>query len=473
MLERDHKMRKLKTLVLVCLLISYSGCINQPKIKAPEVNQGQAKTPGRWQWRVKEVTQRSEIKIPAVQIDFKFEQIEIKEVIKFLMELAQENYVISDELIGQVDVEIKGMYNQEEIINIVKIILNSKNYDLKKHNEIYLITPGENKEDDKKGVKIELPEDVFERNIYIYKLQFETTENMKMLLESIYTLEKVKIDEVRNLNMLIIKAEKKEYEEIEPLIKKFDVQPKQVLVEMTLLDVTLVDSLKFGVEYFIRNNKTSFGNISLLADGITSGVSPIIGNGLKAISFSHQLDSFVTLLRSQTKVDIIAKPKLLVQDGKSSVIKIGRSEPIRKGTSVGSNNQVSENIEYRDTGIILNVKINVEENNVVKLELSQEVSDIIKSVENPLINSPSFTTKNISINTLLNDGQSVYIGGLMETSESKLVKKVPLIGDIPYLGKLFRSNDTISKKTELILLVSVEILIEQRDFENIKLKFVK
>lgn len=466
-------MCKLKILILVYLLISFSGCINQPKIKAPEVNQGQVKTSDRWQWRVKEVKQKEEKKIPAVQIDFKFEQIEIKEVTKFLMQLAQENYVISGELIGQVDIEIKGMYDQEEIINIVRNVLNSKSYELKKYNESYLIISRENEEDDKKQTEIELPLSDPDKNVYIYKLQFETTENMKLLLESIYTVEKVRINEVRNLNMLIIKAEKKDYEEIEPLIKKFDVQPKQVLVEMTLLDVTLVDSLKFGVEYFIRNNKTSFGNISLLADGITSGVSPIIGNGLKAISFSHQLDSFVTLLRSQTKVDIIAKPKLLVQDGKSSVIKIGRSEPIRKGTSVGSNNQVSENIEYRDTGIILNVKINVEENNVVKLELSQEVSDIIKSTENPLINSPSFTTKNISINTLLNDGQSVYIGGLMETTESKLVKKVPLIGDIPYLGKLFRSNDTVSKKTELILLVSVEILTERKDFEDIKLKFVK
>ncbi len=79
----------------------------------------------------------------------------------------------------------------------------------------------------------------------------------------------------------------------------------------------------------------------------------------------------------------------------------------------------------------------------------------------------------IRLDTLLNDGQSIYIGGLIESSETETVRKVPYLGDIPYLGKMFRSKDISKTKTELILLLSVEILFDEKDFENQKLKFVR
>jgi general secretion pathway protein D len=155
------------------------------------------------------------------------------------------------------------------------------------------------------------------------------------------------------------------------------------------------------------------------------------------------------------------------------VIKIGRSEPIRKGTSVSANGLRSENIEYRDVGVILNVKVDVEENNVVKLYLSQEISDIIQTVGNPLIDSPSFTKNSLEMTTMINDGQKIYVGGLMENSINKKVRKIPILGDIPYLGKMFRSEDINKTKTELILLLSVEILFNEKDFENQRLRFVR
>lgn len=179
------------------------------------------------------------------------------------------------------------------------------------------------------------------------------------------------------------------------------------------------------------------------------------------------------MLRSESKVEILSKPNVLVQDGKRSTIKIGREEPIKTGTTVSANGLASETIVYRDVGVILKVKVDVEENNIVKLELTQEISDIATPVVNPLIESPSFTSKVIQMNTLINDGQKIYIGGLMETVEENRIKKIPLLGDIPYLGKVFRSEDNVKTKIELILLLSVDVLNNEQEFEDKKIKFVR
>lgn len=455
---------KIKILLLFFVITAVFGCVYKKPI--PLISQDiQSKRVEKYEWRQNEYLQQ------LLPIDYKFEQIYLKEIVILLMDLTGENYIIVDDLQGQVEnVEISGNYNREEIINIVAVIVASKGYKIHKSDKTYIFNYIQGADDEKdKEREPEILRQLPKKNTYIYKLQYETTSNIKQVVNLLYD---VKVDEVPLMNMLIIHSEQKEYEEISQLIKRFDTKPKQVLVEMTLLDVTLNNALKFGVEYFIRNNKTSYGNLSLLPEGISSGLNPL-ASGLKAISLTHQLDSIINLIKTETEVEIISKPKILVQDGKSSLIKIGRSEPIRRGTSVGSNNQTSENIDYRDTGIILNVTTKVNENNIVKLDISQEVSDIIKSAENPLINSPSFTTKNINISTLLKDGQSIYIGGLMENSESKLERKLPVLGSIPYLGKLFSTTDTVKKKTELILLVSISILTTEKDFENIRLKFVK
>jgi type II secretory pathway component GspD/PulD (secretin) len=239
------------------------------------------------------------------------------------------------------------------------------------------------------------------------------------------------------------------------------------------MEVTLTNALKYGVEYFFKVNNERGGNISLLPDGVVSGSAAVVGKGLKTFGFRNDLKSFITVLKTEGNVDIVSKPHVLVQEGKTSVIKIGREEPIRRGTSVSENGLRSEDILYKDVGVILSVGVEVEENNVVKLHLNQEVSDIIPPTQDPLIDSPSFTTNTIQLDTLLNDGQSIYIGGLMETAEIETVRKVPYLSDIPYLGKIFRSKNFIKTKTELILLLSVEILFDEKDFENQKLKFVR
>ncbi|MFQ5685474.1 MAG: type II secretion system protein GspD, partial [Candidatus Scalindua sp.] len=281
------------------------------------------------------------------------------------------------------------------------------------------------------------------------------------------------ITQNKNINMIIIKGSKDEYVKIRDVIRKIDKRPKQVFVEFTIMEVSLTNGLKYGVEYFVRENKLRGGNISLLPSGVNTGQGNIISDGIKAFAIHTNYREFITMLRSETKVDIISKPNVLVQDGQRSVINVGREEPIKKGTTVSANGLASENIEYRDVGIILNVKVEVEESDIVKLLLKQEISDVVSATVNPLISSPSFTKTSIEMSALIKDGDNIYIGGLIEKEENKKIKKVPLLGDIPYLGKLFRSEDIVKTKTELILLLSVDVLNKESDFDRQKIKFIR
>ena len=463
----SRMLRKLYALVFVICFFA-PGCTLLDKTHEKKLFTNTAKTKNveKWQWKVKDGKTKPELKKGGIDVDMQFEQVELKDVVSLLMGIIKENYIIVDDLIGSVDIEIKGKFKRDEIIKMVRIVLNSKNYRLIKNGSLYGIHNNENLND--LNVQIS-PDDT--KNVYLYRLQYESSENLKSLLNDVFP--EITITENKSINVLIIKASIDDYQKVKDVIKTFDKRPKQVLVEFTIMEVTLNNALQYGVEYFFNTNNNRGGQVSLLTEGISSLTTGLAGKGLKAFTFHRDVNSFITILNSESKVEILSKPHVLVQDGQTSVIKIGRSEPIRKGTSVSENGLRSENIEYRDVGVILNVKVDVEENNVVKLYLSQEISDIIQTVQNPLIDSPSFTKNSLEMTTLINDGQKIYVGGLIENSTNRKVRKIPLLGDIPYLGKMFRSEDINKTKTELILLLSVEILFNEKDFENQRIKFVR
>ena len=460
-------LRKLCILVFViCFFTPGCALLKKKSEKKLFTNTTKTKNVESWQWKVKDGKPKAELKKGGIDVDIQFEQVELKDVVSLLMGIIKENYIIVDDLIGTVDIEIKGKFKRDEILKMVRTVLNSKNYQLIRNGSLYGIHNNENLND----LNIQIsPDD--SKNVYLYRLQYESSENLKSLLNDVFP--EIQITENKNINVLIIKAGKDDYQKVRDVIKTFDKRPKQVLVEFTIMEVTLNDALQYGVEYFFRTNNNRGGTVSLLTEGISSLTTGLAGKGLKAFTFHRDVNSFITILNSESRVEILSKPHVLVQDGQTSVIKIGRSEPIRKGTSVSENGLRSENIEYRDVGVILNVKVDVEENNVVKLYLNQEISDIIQTVQNPLIDSPSFTKNSLEMTTLINDGQKIYVGGLMENSTNKKIRKIPLLGDIPYLGKIFRSEDINKTKTELILLLSVEILFNEKDFENQRLKFVR
>ncbi len=128
---------------------------------------------------------------------------------------------------------------------------------------------------------------------------------------------------------------------------------------------------------------------------------------VKAFTFQKDFDAFITILRSVSDVKILSKPNLLVQDGETSKIQVGSDEPVRSSTTLSGAGLSQESIEYRSVGVLLEVKVDIEESNVVKLKLIQELSTIVKSPEDTSIDSPSFRTNKVELTTLINDGENI------------------------------------------------------------------
>ncbi len=197
----------------------------------------------------------------------------------------------------------------------------------------------------------------------------------------------------------------------------------------------------------------------MLPTAIPPGPANILKDGIKAFTFQKDFDAFITILRSVSDVKILSKPNLLVQDGETSKIQVGSDEPVRSSTTLSGAGLSQESIEYRSVGVLLEVKVDIEESNVVKLKLIQELSTILKNPEDTSIDSPSFRTNKVELTTLINDGENIYIGGLIASNKEKQIKKIPLLGDIPLLGRIFKSENTTESKTELILLMKPRAVI--------------
>lgn len=291
-------------------------------------------------------------------------------------------------------------------------------------------------------------------------------------------LESVKIVPNELNNTLLIRAAPQAYEMIESTLRRLDTSPLQVLIEATIAEVTLNDQLRYGVQYFLDTNgfrggfnTTRTGTAGALGDfGALSPLAQLPGLNL----IFTPGDSVIALdaLASVTDIRVLSSPSVVVQDNSEAVLNVGDEVPITTRQSIGDtdDSRTINNIEYRDTGVILEVKPRISSNSMVALDVSQEVSRVDEATRiqsdslTPTIQQRKITS---TINVL--SGQTVVLGGLIQDTESTAEQKVPLLGDIPWLGNLFKSTDIATVRTELIVFITPRIIRgaeDARDLSN-------
>jgi type II secretory pathway component GspD/PulD (secretin) len=170
-----------------------------------------------------------------------------------------------------------------------------------------------------------------------------------------------------------------------------------------------------------------------------------------------------------TDVEVLSSPSLVVQDNSEAVLTVGDEVPLVTRTSQTVDDPgapIVANIEYRETGVILEVRPRINTNNVVTLEVSQEVSRVDEIVaradQNPIIAQRRITSK---VN--VTSGQTVVLGGLIQDGTTRGTSKVPVLGDVPVLGNLFRSTDNQSQRTELIVFITPRVIRNSEDAREI------
>src|SRR5262249_41686390 len=260
----------------------------------------------------------------------------------------------------------------------------------------------------------------------------------------------------RTNSSLIVVATEAEYAIIEAAIRKLDLQPLQVMIEATIAEVTLNDSLQYGTQFYLSNNlgQATLSNAqtgqTILdpSDPVTNGqlfpgtLAPSFP-GLALARTIGRAQIALQALKKITDVQIISAPSLMIQDKQQARLQVGDLVPTITQTAtsvVAGDSPIVNNVEYQATGVILTVTPRINAGGLVTLEIEQEVSDVVPTTTST-INSPTFQQRKIKTQVVVQDGETISLAGLISDRKTKANSGIPVLQELPVLGALFSTHD--------------------------------
>ncbi|MHA1152894.1 MAG: type II secretion system secretin GspD [Alphaproteobacteria bacterium] len=261
-------------------------------------------------------------------------------------------------------------------------------------------------------------------------------------------------------NALVILATTAEYRMIEATLKRLDITPLQVLIEVTIAEVTLSDDLRYGLQWFFQSGDSTV-SFSTLSSGVVAGAFP----GFSYLFSGSDARVVLNALTEITDVRVISSPQLMVLDNQSARLQVGDQVPIATQSSVTVSDPdapIVNSIQFRDTGVILEVTPRVNASGLVVLDVLQEVSDVIETTTSD-IDSPTIQQRSIESTVAVQSGDTVALGGLIRDREEESVSGVPLLSSIPVLGNLFKTTQTLVRRTELLVLITPRVVRDRRE----------
>ncbi|MEQ1709903.1 MAG: type II secretion system secretin GspD [Hyphomicrobium sp.] len=269
-------------------------------------------------------------------------------------------------------------------------------------------------------------------------------------------------------NALIITASSGEYKRIRQILGRIDAAPNQVMLEATIAEVTLNDQLRFGLRWFFEKGASEFR----LTDLATSVIAPSVP-GFSYFINTPNVQVALNALGSITDVNVVSSPTLMTLDNKKAILQVGNEVPVATQSAVSvvtPGAPIVNSISYRNTGVILNITPRVSDSGRVLLEIEQEVSDVV-STDSSAIDSPTFQQRRVRTTVAVQDGESIVLAGMMQDRSSRARTQVPLVGDIPLIGNLFKNkNDTIAR-TELLIAITPRVVKDPGQIRGIAAEF--
>ena len=246
-----------------------------------------------------------------------------------------------------------------------------------------------------------------------------------------------------------------------PLIKRLDVLPKQVVLEVIIAEVKLTDKFKSGVDMVLTNQGAQkTGGFKL--ENNAKGLSYVLSGTQGSIA--------VNLLQSNTNVNVLSRPSLLVRDGVTANITVGDSIPTVGSTVVVPDSGTTTSVIYRETGVNLDVTPTINARGVIIMDVVQQISNQQEADES-VAGSPIIFERKISTEVIAESGQTIVLGGLISENSSYGKTSVPFFSSIPVIGNLFDGRNDSSDKTELVVLVTHRIIESNDEWDEIRGKF--
>jgi general secretion pathway protein D len=265
-------------------------------------------------------------------------------------------------------------------------------------------------------------------------------------------------------NALVIQASPQEFAEIERTLNELDVLRRQVLVDAQVYEIALDDSLAFGVTAALQNRGTLANpqTTASFSAGTGGGAPALAAQTFAFIGRTRELVMFLNASENRSRVKTLSAPSVLVSDNGTAQFEVGTQVPIPTSSSIspvqsGGTNLFAQTISYQQTGVILQVRPQINESGNVTMDISQEISsagaNTVSAIVAPVIGKSAVTSS-----VIVQDGQTIAIGGFIRENTDLERNRIPLVGRIPVMGVLFGNTSNSKTRTELIVLITPHVL---------------
>ncbi|MFM9914926.1 MAG: type II secretion system secretin GspD [Rhizobacter sp.] len=267
-------------------------------------------------------------------------------------------------------------------------------------------------------------------------------------------------------NAILIYGNRSEYTKIEDTLRKLDVPPTQVLIEASIIEVTLNDDLKYGVQWLFNDtsgSNTGTGVLSTVNGGVLGG--PLAGFSYSLRNSAGNVRAVLNALAEKSLVKVISSPSLMVLDNHTAAIAVGNQQPIKSGETIATGGLSSTSIQYKDTGVSLAVTPSVNAGNIVTMQINQGVTDVGQIDQ--ATGQRTFLQRRIDSKVAIRSGETIVLGGLIRDNTTTGKSGIPLLQDIPVLGNLFGSNNTNTARTELLVVITPRVVRSDQEIRDV------
>jgi general secretion pathway protein D len=257
-------------------------------------------------------------------------------------------------------------------------------------------------------------------------------------------------------NTIVVMSTEEQWNRIETALRRLDLAPLQVQIEATVAEVTLNDDLRYGVQFALQSGNSLFSltdGLSLIPNAITPG-----------FAYSLQAGKNITLLldalSAVTEIDVLTSPQLMVTSSETARLQVGDQVPVPIQSAAplqSSDGLIVNTIEFRDTGVILDVTPRVSPSGLINLDISQEVSAVVPTTSSG-IDAPTFSQRQVSSSVAVQSGETVILGGLTSDSQIRTETGIPGLRQLPVFGPLFGRTIDSNTRTELLVMIQPRII---------------
>lgn len=274
-------------------------------------------------------------------------------------------------------------------------------------------------------------------------------------------------------NSIIVVSSDELYKSLESTIKSLDIDRRQVYVRAKIIEISENKSSEVGIKYGLSGGDIGTNGLftfnSLLGDGSTSAInldSRLLGAiKIPSLTSGIALGANIALLNANGAANILSEPSILCIDNQESSIYVGKTQSISSGTTLTGTGLTQENFTRQDIGLLLKIKPRLSSDDKVVLGVSAKLEDI---EPNSVATRPSTTKREVITSAIVNNGESVILGGLIREKIDQGNSKVPLLGDIPVVGNLFRDTSEKRDKINLVILLTPYIIDKSSDLNTLR-----